>query len=63
MVAKACKYGQFTHSPSQVALTHLFDFVGDDEILINSGHNPDYCQNIGLVGGKIHLTWLNMLSY
>ena len=47
VVAKACKYGQFTHSPSQVALTHLFDFVGDDEILINSGHNPDYCNNIG----------------
>ena len=28
------------HSVSQVALTYLFEFIGDNEILINSGHNP-----------------------
>ena len=41
VLVKAEKYGQFTHSLSQMALTHLFDFVDDDTILIYSGHNPD----------------------
>lgn len=38
---KADKYGQFTHSMSQVCLTRLFDFVDDNTILVFSGHNPD----------------------
>ena len=48
VLPKAVKYGQFTHSISQVALTYLFEFIGDNEILINSGHNPDYYPNLGL---------------
>ena len=48
VLPKAVKYGQFTHSISQVALTYLFEFVGENEILINSGHNPDYHANLGL---------------
>ena len=47
LIPKAVKHGQFTHSVSQVALTHLFDFVGENEILINSGHNPDFYPNLG----------------
>ncbi len=42
VLPKAVKHGQFTHSVSQVALTYLFEFIGDNEILINSGHNPDF---------------------
>ena len=48
VLPKAVKYGQFTHSISQVALTHLFNFVGENEILINSGHNPDFYYKLGL---------------
>ena len=47
VLPKAVKYGQFTHSISQVALTHLFNFVGENEILINSGHNPDFYPKLG----------------
>jgi len=48
VVPKAVKYGQFTHSISQVALTYLFEFIKPNEILINSGHNPDYYSSLGL---------------
>ena len=48
VLPKAVKYCQFTHSISQVALTHLFNFVGENEILINSGHNPDFYYKLGL---------------
>ena len=48
IIPKAVKYGQFTHSISQVALTFLFDYIGEKEILINSGHNPDYYLQLGL---------------
>jgi len=41
-IPKGVELGQFCCSLSQVALTHLFDFVDDNEILIFSGHNPDY---------------------
>ena len=41
VLPKADKYGQFTHSLSQMALTHLFEFVDEDTILVFSGHNPD----------------------
>ena len=47
VIPKAVEFGQFTHSAAQCALTHLFDYVEDDEILIMSGHNPDYCENLG----------------
>ena len=47
VLPKAVKHGQFTHSISQVALTYLFEFVGKKEILINSGHNPDYYTGLG----------------
>jgi hypothetical protein len=46
-VPKAMKLGQFTHSYSQMALTYLFNYV-TDEILVFSGHNPDYNRAIGL---------------
>ena len=48
VLPSAVKYGQFTHSISQVALTYLYNFINDDEILINSGHNPDYFPTLGL---------------
>jgi len=48
VLPKAVKHGQFTHSVSQVALTYLFEFIGDNEILINSGHNPDFYPKLGL---------------
>ena len=48
VIPKAVKYGQFTHSVSQTALTYLFEFIGEKEILINSGHNPDYYTGVGL---------------
>lgn len=47
VIPKAVEFGQFTHSAAQCALTHLFDFVDEDEILIMSGHNPDYCEHLG----------------
>jgi len=48
VIPKAVKYGQFTHAISQTALTYLFEFIGDNEILINSGHNPDHYRGLGL---------------
>lgn len=47
-IPDAVKNGQFTHSYSQIALTHLFNYVKDDEILIFSGHNPDFHRGIGI---------------
>tara|TARA_Y100001963_G_scaffold65907_1_gene91833 strand:- start:35790 stop:36752 length:963 start_codon:yes stop_codon:yes gene_type:complete len=48
VLPKAVKYGQFTNSISQVALTYLFEFIKPNQILINSGHNPDFHPEIGL---------------
>jgi len=42
------KLGQFTHSYSQIAHTNMFNHVGDNEILIFSGHNPDFHSKIGI---------------
>ena len=42
------KLGQFTHSYSQIAHTNMFNHVSDDEILIFSGHNPDFHSKIGI---------------
>jgi len=47
-IPDAVEHGQFTHSYSQIALTHLFKHVKDDEILIYSGHNPDFHRDIGV---------------
>jgi len=47
-IPDAVKHGQFTHAYSQIALTHLFQHVDDDEILIFSGHNPDFHRGIGI---------------
>lgn len=44
---KAVELGQFSHSLSQAALTYLFDFISEDEILIFSGHNPDFNPKFG----------------
>lgn len=38
----AIEFGQFTHSLSQAALTYLFSKMGSEDILIFSGHNPDF---------------------
>ena len=46
-IPNAVKHGQFTDSLSQVALTDLFNYVADDEILIFSGHNPDFHRQLG----------------
>lgn len=42
------RHGEFTHSYSQIALTNLFHYVNDSEILIFSGHNPDFHRKIGI---------------
>jgi len=47
-IPDAVKYGQFTHSYSQIALCNLFNYVEDDEIIIFSGHNPDFHRQIGV---------------
>ena len=47
-IEDAITHGQFTHAYSQIALTNLFHFVKDDEILIFSGHNPDFHDKIGI---------------
>ena len=44
-IPKAVLHGQFTNSLSQVALTHLFEYMGPRDILIFSGHNPDICSS------------------
>lgn len=49
IIPDAVKHGQFTHSYSQIALCNLFNYVDrNDEILINSGHNPDFHRGIGI---------------
>lgn len=45
VLPKAVQDGEFSLSISQVALTYLFNFIKDEEILINSGHNPDVIKN------------------
>jgi hypothetical protein len=59
VIPKATRYGQFTHSLSQIALTYLFEAMTDKDILIYSGHNPDI--------GKFGVGWLedspNMVKY
>lgn len=48
-IPDAVKNGQFTHSYSQIALCNLFNYIDrQDEILINSGHNPDFHREIGI---------------
>lgn len=48
-IPDAVKHGQFTHSYSQIALTNLFNYIDrDKEILIFSGHNPDFHRQIGI---------------
>ena len=49
IIPDAVKNGQFTHSYSQIALCNLFNYIDrQDEILINSGHNPDFHREIGI---------------
>jgi len=47
-IPQGVKLGQFTHSYSQIAHTNMFNHVGDNEILIFSGHNPDFHSKIGI---------------
>jgi len=47
-IEDAIESGQFVRSPSQMALTHLFRYVNPYEILIFSGHNPDFHDTIGI---------------
>lgn len=47
-IPQGVKLGQFTHSYSQIAHTNMFNYVADDEILIFSGHNPDFHPEIGI---------------
>lgn len=47
-IQQAIECGQFIRSYSQMALTHLFDYISLEEILIFSGHNPDFYENIGI---------------
>jgi hypothetical protein len=47
-IQQAIECGQFVHSYSQMALTRLFDEVNPEEILIFSGHNPDFHSTIGI---------------
>lgn len=49
IIPDAIKNGQFTHSYSQIALCNLFNYIDrQDDILINSGHNPDFHRGIGI---------------
>ena len=49
IIPDAIKHGQFTHSYSQIALCNLFNYIDrENEILINSGHNPDFHRKIGI---------------
>ena len=47
VIPDAIKHGQFTHSYSQIALTNLSTILIEVEILIFSGHNPDFHREIG----------------
>ena len=47
-IQQAIECGQFVRSYSQMALTHLFNHVNPEEILIFSGHNPDFHDTIGI---------------
>lgn len=48
-IPDAVSNGQFTHSYSQIALCNLFNYINrNDEIMINSGHNPDFHRGIGI---------------
>lgn len=47
-IPDACYWGQFSASYSQIALTNLYNYISDEEIIIFSGHNPDYEINIGI---------------
>ena len=48
-IPDAIEHGQFTHSYSQIALTNLFNHIDrEKEILIFSGHNPDFHRQIGI---------------
>jgi len=47
-IPDACTFGQFSASYSQMALTNLYNYVTDSEIIIFSGHNPDFDQYIGI---------------
>lgn len=48
IIPDACIYGQFSASYSQMALTNLYNYVKDSEIIIFSGHNPDFDKYIGI---------------
>lgn len=47
-IQQAIECGQFVRSYSQMALTHLFNYVNPEEIIIFSGHNPDFHDTIGI---------------
>ena len=47
-IPDAIKHGEFTHSYSQIALTNIFSYIKDDEIVVFSGHNPDFHRGIGV---------------
>ena len=47
-IPEGVKLGQFTHSYSQIAHTNMFHHVDDAEILIFSGHNPDWHNGVGI---------------
>ena len=47
-IPDAIKHGQFTHSYSQIALTNIFGCLSSNEIIIFSGHNPDFHRKIGI---------------
>ena len=48
IIPDACMYGEFSASYSQIALTNLYNYVTDSEIIIFSGHNPDFDTYIGI---------------
>ena len=48
LIPDACTYGEFSASYSQIALTNLYNYVTDSEIIIFSGHNPDFDSYIGI---------------
>ena len=47
-IPDAIEHGQFTHSYSQIALTNIFSIALENEIVVFSGHNPDFHRKIGI---------------
>ena len=51
-IPDAIKHGEFTHSYSQIALTNIFSYIKDDEIVYSLDTIQIFTEESVLVGGK-----------